>query len=227
MMQLAGLLSKEPSGREEAIGWFRQVLVLKPGKTNAMANLAFMLQKQASGRQEAEALYREVLVREPQNIGVLHNFAGQLSKEPSGREEAITLYGRVLALEPDNVTTLNRLGYLLSMDPERLDEADQLLRRSLELDPEHGYARPYLGAMLSARGSADAFAEALQMCESAVEDTVGKGGRLRAHAAAALGIVLLRSGDTASAREKLDEAREHCGKGYPTTLMESCRNMLQ
>ena len=48
-----------------------------------------------------------------------------------------------------------------------------------------------------------------------------------AHSSAALGIVLLRSGDAVAAREKLDEARGHLGDGYPTSLMKDLCRMLE
>ena len=44
------------------------------------------------------------------------------------------------------------------------------------------------------------------MCEQAVTRVVEEANSIRAHASAALGIVLLRSGDAAAAREKLAEA---------------------
>ena len=136
--------------------------------------------------------------------------------------EVLAIQKRVLG--PDNTDTLTTASNLaISVSQQGKEaEAEQMLRRSLAADPDNMLTPSYLGAMLSARGTADALAEALRLCERVVAPD--KLGIIRAHASAALGIVLLRRGDAAAAREKLEEARGHCGNGYPTTLMgDLCR----
>ena len=64
--------------------------------------------------------------------------------------------------------------------------------------------------MFSARGGAAALAEAHRLCGRAVEEAATEGAGSRASAAAALGIVLLRSGDTAAAYAKLAETEQLC-----------------
>jgi Flp pilus assembly protein TadD len=141
-------------------------------------------------------------------VNTLCNLADLLSKEPGGRGEAEVLFRRALVLEPGHVNTLNVLGYLLSKDPERLAEAGELLRRALVIQPEYCWALGNLAVVLAARGDAGALEEAMQLCKRARTALAGGTLASRAHVAAALGIVLLRSGDAAAAREKLDEARE-------------------
>ena len=134
----------------------------------------------------------------------LINLAFLLDEEPSGREEALALYRRALVVDPNYVLALNSLAYFLSKEPGGLAEAEQLLRRALEIEPNYCFPLGNLGVVLSARGGAGAMAEALQLCERAAEAAVEQ--HTKAHASAALGIVLLRSGDAATAREKLAEA---------------------
>ena len=104
--------------------------------------------------------------------------------------------------------TLGNLGYLLSKGAERLAEAEELLRRALMIEPGLTWALGYLAVVLSARGDAGALEEAMQLCERARSALAGGTLASRAHVTASLGSVLLRSGDAAAAREKLDEARE-------------------
>ena len=59
--------------------------------------------------------------------------------------------------------------------------------------------------MVAARGGSGVTTEALQLCERAAKSATTP--RDEAHALAATGIVLLRSGDAAAAREKLAEAQ--------------------
>ena len=107
-------------------------------------------------------------------------------------------------VDPGDVHALNSLAYNLSKEPGGLAEAEQLLRRALEIEPNYCFPLGNLGVVLSARGGAGAMSEALQLCERAAKAAVAQ--RAKAHALAALGIVLLRSGDAAAAREKLAEA---------------------
>ena len=76
------------------------------------------------------------------------------------------------------------------------------------IEPGLTWALGYLAVVLAARGDAGALEEAMKLCERARTAAVGNSVGLRAHVTAAHGIVLLRSGDAAAAREKLDEARE-------------------
>ena len=202
---LALLLSEEPSTLEEAEALYRRALTVEPETMRVMVNLALLLEKQLGGREEAEALNRRALVVDPDNFYVLNNLAVLLSKEPSGHEEAEALCRRALVLAPDDLDVLDALGYLLAKDPERLAEAEQLLRRTLEIDPHYCWALGDLGVVVSARGGAGALAEALQLCERAAGAAAEKDAH--AHASATLGIVLLRGGDTAAARQKLADAR--------------------
>jgi hypothetical protein len=94
----------------------------------------------------------------------------------------------------------------LSKDSERLAEAEELLRRALMIEPGLTWALGYLAVVLATRGDAGALEEAKQLCEWARTAAAGEDVDTRAHVTAALGIVLLRSGDAAAAREKLDEA---------------------
>ena len=225
MAMFVALLIADPASwkcNKEAEALSRRVLELEPHNTLATTALAFLVR---CCPEEAIALHRKALVLQPEDANAMHNLAFMLEKQPGGFTEAEELYRRALMQDPCHIKSLNRLGHLLSMDPERLDEAEQLLRRSLAADPDNTLTGPYLGVVLSARGSAGALAEALQLCERPVASITL--GIIRAHKAAALGIVLLRHGDTAAARKKLDEAREHCGTGYPTTLMNDLRRMLE
>ena len=205
LVNLAELLRTKPSGCEEAAALYRRALTVEPETMRVMVNLALLLEKQLGGREEAEALNRRALVVDPDNFYVLNNLAVLLSKEPSGHEEAEALCRRALVLAPDDLDVLDALGYLLAKDPERLAEAEQLLRRTLEIDPHYCWALGDLGVVVSARGGAGALAEALQLCERAAGAAAEKDAH--AHASATLGIVLLRGGDAAAARQKLADAR--------------------
>ncbi|MBY0358038.1 MAG: tetratricopeptide repeat protein [Candidatus Obscuribacterales bacterium] len=60
--------AKEAAGhREEAIGYYRDVIKLQPDFTPAQLGLASCLAREASGRQEAQTLAHAVLKIEPQN----------------------------------------------------------------------------------------------------------------------------------------------------------------
>ena len=144
-----------------------------------------------------------MLAVEPDDTDGLYNLALLLRKEPRGRQEAEALFRRVLVLKPNSVRTLIALGSTLSKDPERTCEAEQVSRRALEIEPESCIALAGVGVFLSARVGAGDLAEALQLCQQAVAGAASKKKSWRASTLAALGIVLVRSGELVAAREPL------------------------
>ena len=247
MGTLADMLSGKAT-RDDAIALYRRMLELAPNDTITIGDLAGLLSKEPSGCEEAEVLFRRAMILEAEepdggwNTVATSNLARMLSKEPSRRKEAETLFRQVLVQREECEALLlarglNSLGHFLSRDPEQLDEAEQLLRRSLAIKHGSPSTPMLLGVMLSVRGSADALAEARQLCEGAVkvasEAKANSRGRADcAHALAALGIVLLRSGDAAAARDKLDESKQaqtkHFGRDrYPNSMMKELDLMLK
>jgi hypothetical protein len=74
------------------------------------------------------------------------------------------------------------------------------------IEPGSTWVLGYLAAVLAARGDAGALEEAMQLCGRARTAALGKDVDTRAHGRQRTATVFLRSGDAATAREKLDMA---------------------
>jgi tetratricopeptide (TPR) repeat protein len=184
-----GLLLARPGGkRDEATGYFRAALALRPNSPVLHLNLGTALLGQ--GRvDEAIACFRRAIQLDPA-FTAAHANLGHALRLKGDLPGAIACFRKALALDPKLAGTHSDLGVALYQQG-KLDEAIACFRKAIALDPRFPAAHLNLGQALAARGQLD---EAVACFRKAIE----LDPKL-ASAHSNLGVVLSRQG-------KLDEA---------------------
>jgi tetratricopeptide (TPR) repeat protein len=163
-LQLANLLAAGPPARpNEALGYYRAALALRPG--NAAVHVNFGLLLNDLGRPaEAEALHRRAIALSP-DWPQPHTNLGNALRAQGRAAEAEAAHREALRRHPDDATALSNLGITLA-GLGRLAEAEEACREAVELRPDWMEPRCNLGSVLSERGkvaeSHAAFREALR-----------------------------------------------------------------
>ena len=145
---LANIL-KERGQLDQAVGHYRQALLLKPGSAQIHLNLADA--HQARG-ESAAALrhYRRALKAEPDRVETYLKLGNALLGQ-NASTEAIDHYRQALRLAPDLALAHSNLGAALAL--QRQDaEAIEHYRRALQLKPDFAEAHNNLGRLLALQG---------------------------------------------------------------------------
>ena len=145
---LANIL-KERGQLDQAIGHYRQALLLKPGSAQIYLNLADA--HQARG-ESAAALrhYRRALKAEPDRVETYLKLGNALLGQ-NAVSEAIDHYRQALRLAPNLALAHSNLGAALAI--QRQDaEAIEHYRRALQIKPDFAEAHNNLGRLLALRG---------------------------------------------------------------------------
>lgn len=159
---LANIL-KERGQLDQAIGHYRQALLLKPGSGQIHLNLADAHQ----ARGEAAAAmrhYGRALKAEPNRVEI-HLKLGNALLGQNAVAEAVEHYRRALQLAPDLALVHSNLGAALALQ-RRDAEAMDHYRRALQLKPDLAEAHNNLGRLLALRGQ---FAEAIDHYRRALQ----------------------------------------------------------
>ena len=159
---LANIL-KERGQLDQAIGHYRQALLLKPGSAQIHLNLADA--HRARG-ESAAALrhYRRALKAEPDRVETYLKLGNALLGQ-NAVAEAIEHYQQALRLAPDLALAHSNLGAALAI--QRQDaEAIEHYRRALQLKPDFAEAHNNLGRLLALRGQ---FAAAIEHYRRALQ----------------------------------------------------------
>ena len=159
---LANIL-KERGQLDQAIGHYRQALLLKPGSAQIHLNLADA--HQARG-ESAAALrhYRRALKAKPDRVET-HLKLGNALLGQNAIAEAIEHYRQALRLAPNLALAHSNLGAALAI--QRQDaEAIEHYRRALQLKPDFAEAHNNLGRLLALQGQ---FAEAIEHYRRALQ----------------------------------------------------------
>jgi serine/threonine-protein kinase len=134
---------------EEAVGYYRAALALRPEAIAVLNNLGNALK--AKGRvDEAIASYKEVLRLDPTFAPAFYNL-GTALKAKGQLDEAITSYKQALHLDPTFALAHTNLGVALQAKG-RVNEAIAHFQEALLLDPKDAKAHTNLGAALQAKG---------------------------------------------------------------------------
>ena len=155
----------QTAGRlDEAIGYLRQALAVRPDHAGARNNLATALR--AAGRSDdAIVEFERALRSDPGYADAEYNLATTLLAR--GRVvDAIGHLERIVRVHPEDATALSDLGAAYAM-AGRAPEAVRVLERSVRLQPANSQAHFNLGLLAAARGQAAAaiseFEEALRL----------------------------------------------------------------
>jgi superkiller protein 3 len=143
------LLQAKP---EEAAGYYRAALALRPDTPAAYNNLGNALQTKGQ-LDEAVAAYRQAITLNPKDAKA-HNNLGNALADKGQRDEAIAAYRQAIELDPKLISAHNNLGTALGAKGQ-LDEAIKLHRQAITLEPQDAGAHYNFGIALKAKGQLD------------------------------------------------------------------------
>jgi serine/threonine-protein kinase len=193
---------------DEALGYSRAALALRPDTTAAQYNVGAVLEGLGRG-DEAVAYFRESLRLDPTNPWAHANLASVLNRQGKV-DEALAHFRQAVLIEPKGTVIWFNFGLALR-DIGRSDEAIDCFRQIIGLDPKDATARCQLGATLRDMGRAqeaiDYFEQALRLDPKLATAQAGLQTSLFAAGRAA---ILMASGQSAAA-EPLTES-ERAGK---------------
>ena len=143
---LALLLAEmKPPRLEEAIGFYRAALAIRPKSDGVYNNLG-----SAFGRQpnllEAEAAYRKATELEPDHALGYNNLGSVLDRQGKLRE-AEAAFRKAIELKADYAMAYCNLGGVLR-NQHKLPEAEAACRKAIELNPDYADAYHSLGLCL-------------------------------------------------------------------------------
>jgi serine/threonine protein kinase/Flp pilus assembly protein TadD len=138
-----------PPRTDEAVGYFRVTVALRPDSPGVHYNLGNALRAQGD-LPAAIASYRQALALDRQNISARVNLGVALMKQ-GDQSGAAACYRRALKLDPKHVIARTNLGNLLAERGD-LQGAAACYRRAIADDPKYALAHNALGARLEAEG---------------------------------------------------------------------------
>jgi serine/threonine protein kinase len=144
--------ARDRNEQEEAIGYYRTALAVKPGSSVARNNLGGTLK--AKGDVEgAIHSYKEAIRLDPK-LAWTHNNLGNALKAKGDMEGAIHSYKEAIRLDPGYAWAHNNLGVVLLRRKE-VEGAIRCFREALRLDPSNAVARFNLAWALFGRAMSD------------------------------------------------------------------------
>jgi tetratricopeptide (TPR) repeat protein/serine/threonine protein kinase len=153
------LLLMKPPRRDEAIGFYRSAVALRPQSAEARLNLgqALELQQQWS---EAEAEYREAIRLKPE-YATAHARLGQVLRAVGRIDEAEAAFRAALRIDPNIGPAKRNLINLLS-NLGRVAELEEPCQEAVRRNPNDPLAYFWLGAVLKEQRKYEEAVDALQ-----------------------------------------------------------------
>jgi superkiller protein 3 len=149
---LGQLLSRQEKGRDEAVGYYRAALAVRPNTPAIHVNLGVALAAKGK-REEAIPCFRRALALDPKSVpAYLH--LGKVHQELGKMDEAIACFRAAIALAPDYTQAHSALGGAM-VAVGKLAEAEACFRNALRLDPKYAPAHLHLGNVLRSKGQLD------------------------------------------------------------------------
>jgi tetratricopeptide (TPR) repeat protein len=140
------------SDPEEAVGYFRAALALRPGTAIVYANLGSALQYADHTDDAVEAFEQAVKINP--DYPWAYGFLGKVFWYRGNHTQAILEYEHIIHLQPTNATARYNLAKALWMEG-RFDEAAEQFWQSLQLDPNKALTHFGLGQLFQAEGKID------------------------------------------------------------------------
>jgi tetratricopeptide (TPR) repeat protein/tRNA A-37 threonylcarbamoyl transferase component Bud32 len=208
---LARLLSGgQPPQLEEAIGYYRAAVALRPQSPGVHINLGDTLSKK--GRlDEAIAEFKEAL-RLKKDYAMAHNNLGSALRDKGLLDQAITEFREAIRIKKDFAYAHNNLGNALS-HKGRLDEAIAEYQEAIRLNKDDAKPHSNLGNALSHKGLLDEaiaeYREAIRLNKDYFGAHLNLGGALRGKGLLDEAIAEYRE----AIRLNKDDAMAHYGLG--------------
>jgi tetratricopeptide (TPR) repeat protein len=178
---LSYLWGRQPEALEEALGFFRAALALRPRSAPVHTNvgLALAIKKDLAG---AIAAFHKALELDPKFVPA-HGNLGLALMARQDLTGAIACYKKALELDPKYVPAHNGLGVALAAKQDRAG-AIAAFQKALQLDPKYVPAHVNLGLALAARqdltGAIACYHKALELDPKFVEAHYNLGVALHA-----------------------------------------------
>jgi serine/threonine protein kinase/tetratricopeptide (TPR) repeat protein len=157
------VLGPEPQRPEEAVGYFRAAVAVRPASAEARSILGLSLELKGD-TDAAIAAYRQAIALSPEFLVARCNLGSAL-RQKGQLDEAIACYRKALELDPKSAGAHVNLGCALS-EQGKLEEAVACYRKALELDPKFAMAHNDLGFVL---GRQEKLEEAVACLRKALE----------------------------------------------------------
>jgi superkiller protein 3 len=159
-----GYASHQVKKPEEAVGYYRAALAVRPGTVPVHTNLGSALYEQHKV-EEAIAAFRRAIELDPK-AALAHYNLGTALHDQGKVEEAIAAHRKAIELDPKYALAHNGLGNALR-DQHKVDEAIAEYRQAIELDPKDPKAHSNLGTALHDQGKVEeaiaAYRKAIQL----------------------------------------------------------------
>jgi Flp pilus assembly protein TadD/serine/threonine protein kinase len=133
---------------DEAIGFYRVAVALRPGSPGARLNLGAALHAQKK-LDEAVAAYQKAIALKPDYADAYRNLGNALDEQKK-LDEAVAAYQKAIALKPDFADAYYNLGNALD-EQKKLDEAVAAYQKAIALKPDFAKAYNNLGIILAAQ----------------------------------------------------------------------------
>jgi tetratricopeptide (TPR) repeat protein len=160
---LAELLSRQPTGREEAVGFYRAALALRPHSPGSYLGLGTALMEQGK-LDDALRSFRQAIALDPANA-TAHLGLGVLLLRKGRMAEAEACFRRAIALDPRSANAHMNLGNAMAAMGKR-KEAIACFQKAIDLDPRNAMCHLCLGNTLLQGGM---LAEAMACFRRAIE----------------------------------------------------------
>jgi serine/threonine protein kinase/tetratricopeptide (TPR) repeat protein len=231
--QLAWMLANnvQPPRLEEAIGYYRAAVALRPQSPGTFLNFGAALKKKGDVL-GAIAAYREAIRLKSDYASAKGELTETLA-DTGQIDEAITTCREWIRNNPDSVPDLLNLGYAL-MKNGQIDEAITAHKEAIRLDPSDSKAHGHFGYLLAVKGRFD---EAIREYQEALRSNpnnfeahlnlgteIGKKGRL-AEAAQEFARVISLKPDLAQAHVNLEIALR--SQGRSDDAIKACREFVR
>jgi serine/threonine-protein kinase len=205
---------------DEALGYFRAALALRPGCSAVYYNLGNVL-KDKKRMDAARACFEGATQLDP-TFAFAHNNLGLTLYEMKRLDDAIPCFERAIQLDPKGAKPHNNLGNVL-VRQGKLDEAIREYRAAIGLDAGYALAHNGLGLALFSKGQPD---EAIASFRNAIDIDPNY-----PNAHFGLGLVQLRLGRIAEARAATQRALDLLPTDDPLRKiaeqqLEHCERML-
>jgi tetratricopeptide (TPR) repeat protein/serine/threonine protein kinase len=146
------IFGPQPHHPDEAVGYFRATVAIRPGSAEARSilGLALMLKGDTDG---AVVAYRQAIALDPK-LAVAHHNLGDALRAKRQLDEAIAEYREAVRLSPDWAEHHGGMGLVL-YEKHRLDEAIAAFQEAIRLKKDYPRAHNNLGIALSDKGRLD------------------------------------------------------------------------
>ncbi len=191
-----------PPRTDEAVGYFRATVALRPDSPGVHFNLGNALREKGD-LVAAMASYRNAITLNPGYVAAYVNL-GAAQKMKGDIAAASATFRQALELDPKYVYAHGNLGSILAMQGDK-DGAAACFRQAIALDPTYAGAHNALGALLESQGDLDGAAACFRQ---ALEHEPNL-----AQAHFNLGVITWRRGNAVGAAAHFRRAIE-CGPDY-------------